>query len=117
LVYDVPHLPNFSRFDARYKNEQAKESKQGNIRQAFYDAYDDQDCSYLLLNDSKLDELIAQDAALISANFVIPYPPGFPILVPGQIITADVVTFMRKLDVKEVHGYDAVKGLKVIGQF
>lgn len=117
LVHDVPHLPNFSRFDDRYKNEQAKESKQGNIRQAFYDAYDDENCSYILLNDSKLDDLIAQEAALISANFVIPYPPGFPILVPGQIITADVITFMRKLDVKEVHGFDAVKGLKVIGHF
>lgn len=117
LVEDVPHLPNFSKFDDRYKDEQAKESKQGNIRQAFYDAYQDENCSYLLLNDQKLDDLLAQEQALISANFVIPYPPGFPILVPGQIITKDVVTFMRKLDVKEVHGYDAIKGLKVIGVF
>ncbi|WP_086181088.1 decarboxylase [Acinetobacter sp. ANC 4558] len=117
LVEDVPHLPNFSRFESRYKDDQAKESKQGDIRRAFFDAYDDQNCSYILLNDHKLDELIAQDKELISANFVIPYPPGFPILVPGQIITLDVVTFMRKLDVKEVHGYDAIKGLKVIGLF
>lgn len=117
LVFDVPHLPNFSRFDDRYKDSQAKESKQGNIRQAFYDAYNDENCSFILLNDHKLDELLASDEVLISANFVIPYPPGFPILVPGQVITADVVTFMRKLDVKEVHGYDAAKGLKVIGIF
>lgn len=117
LVEDVPHLPNFSRFDDRYKDEQAKDSKQGNIRQAFYDAYDDENCSFILLNDQKLDDLIAQDAVLISANFVIPYPPGFPILVPGQVITSDVITFMRKLDVKEVHGYDSIKGLKVIGNF
>ena len=24
---------------------------------------------------------------MVSANFVIPYPPGFPIMVPGQVIT------------------------------
>ena len=69
-----------------------------------------------MLNDHKLDDLLNQNQPLISANFVIPYPPGFPILVPGQIITEDVVIFMRKLDVKEVHGYDAIKGLKVIGK-
>ena len=42
---------------------------------------------------------------LVSANFVIPYPPGFPIMVPGQVISPEIITFMRKLDVKEIHGY------------
>ncbi|HEX3370445.1 MAG TPA: hypothetical protein VHS56_12765, partial [Candidatus Cybelea sp.] len=51
---------------------------------------------------------------LVSANFVIPYPPGFPIMVPGQVITADTIEFMRKLDVKEIHGYNAAQGLKLI---
>jgi arginine/lysine/ornithine decarboxylase len=36
-----------------------------------------------------------------TANFVIPYPPGFPIMVPGQVITEETITFMRKLDVKD----------------
>ena len=44
---------------------------------------------------------------MVSANFVIPYPPGFPIMVPGQVIEADTIEFMRKLDVKEIHGYNA----------
>ena len=51
---------------------------------------------------------------MVSANFVIPYPPGFPIMVPGQVITADTITFMRKLDVKEIHGYQAAQGIKLI---
>jgi arginine decarboxylase len=51
---------------------------------------------------------------MVSANFVIPYPPGFPIMVPGQVITADTITFMRKLDVKEIHGYHAAQGLKLL---
>jgi arginine decarboxylase len=51
---------------------------------------------------------------LVSANFVIPYPPGFPIMVPGQVITQETIDFMRKLDVKEIHGYDAREGLKLV---
>jgi arginine decarboxylase len=45
---------------------------------------------------------------------VIPYPPGFPIMVPGQVITEETITFMRKLDVKEIHGYQAAQGLKLL---
>jgi arginine decarboxylase len=35
-------------------------------------------------------------------------------MVPGQVIEADTIEFMRKLDVKEIHGYDASLGLKLI---
>jgi arginine decarboxylase len=45
---------------------------------------------------------------------VIPYPPGFPIMVPGQVITPETIEFMRKLDVKEIHGYQAALGLQLI---
>jgi arginine decarboxylase len=34
--------------------------------------------------------------------------------VPGQVITRETIDFMRKLDVKEIHGYDAAHGLKLI---
>ena len=51
---------------------------------------------------------------MVSAKFVIPYPPGFPIMVPGQVITQETITFMRKLDVKEIHGYNAALGLELL---
>nr|WP_301273477.1 hypothetical protein [Acetobacter lambici] len=51
---------------------------------------------------------------MVSANFVIPYPPGFPIMVPGQVITQSIVDFMRKLDVKEIHGFNKALGLKLL---
>ena len=35
-------------------------------------------------------------------------------MVPGQVIEKDTIDFMRKLDVKEIHGYDATLGLKLI---
>ncbi|MGB5671294.1 MAG: hypothetical protein WBM71_12135, partial [Sedimenticolaceae bacterium] len=45
--------------------------------------------------------------------FVIPYPPGFPVLVPGQVISKDILDFMLALDVKEIHGYRPALGLSV----
>jgi arginine decarboxylase len=62
----------------------------------------------------KIDERLKSGPEMVSANFVIPYPPGFPIMVPGQVIEADTIGFMRKLDVKEIHGYNATRGLKLI---
>ena len=55
-----------------------------------------------------------QGPELVSANFVIPYPPGFPIMVPGQVLSKETIDFMRKLDVKEIHGYHAAHGLKLL---
>jgi arginine decarboxylase len=62
----------------------------------------------------KIDERLKSGPELVSANFVIPYPPGFPIMVPGQVIASDTIDFMRKLDVKEIHGYNNARGLKLI---
>jgi len=77
-------------------------------------AYDEENCEFLKLASSAIDERLKNGPDLVSANFVIPYPPGFPIMVPGQVITADTIAFMRKLDVKEIHGYQAAQGLKLL---
>ena len=50
---------------------------------------------------------------VVSASFIIPYPPGFPILVPGQVVSREILAFMRALDVNEIHGYRAELGLRV----
>ena len=50
---------------------------------------------------------------IVSAAFITPYPPGFPVLVPGQIITPEIVQFLMALDVKEIHGYEHAFGLRV----
>ena len=63
---------------------------------------------------SEIDRRLKDGPDLVSANFVIPYPPGFPIMVPGQVITRETIDFMRKLDVTEIHGYDAAEGLKLV---
>lgn len=35
-------------------------------------------------------------------------------MVPGQVINAETIEFMRKQDVKEIHGYSAALGLKLL---
>ena len=84
------------------------------MRSAFYMAYDSERCEHVKLNSPEIDKRLASGPPLVSAHFVIPYPPGFPIMVPGQVIEADTIEFMRKLDVKEIHGYEAHLGLKLI---
>jgi arginine decarboxylase len=68
----------------------------------------------LKLSSPEIDKRLEEGPELVSANFVIPYPPGFPIMVPGQVINAETIEFMRKLDVKEIHGYTDALGLKLL---
>jgi len=114
LVEDVPNLPNFSHFHDVFRDDPQGTTLEGDMRSAFYMAYDDDGCEHIKLMSPEIDKRIASGPPLVSAHFVIPYPPGFPIMVPGQVIKADTIEFMRKLDVKEIHGYDATLGLKLI---
>ncbi|MCC7040268.1 MAG: decarboxylase [Burkholderiales bacterium] len=114
LVEDVPDLPNFSRFHDAFRDDAKSATSEGDMRAAYYLAYDPANCEYLKLNDPAIDARVAKGPALVSAKFVIPYPPGFPILVPGQVITRETIAFMRKLDVKEIHGFNAAKGFELL---
>jgi arginine decarboxylase len=114
LMTDVPDLPNFSSFHESFRKDAGKHTNEGDIRGGFYMAYDAAGCEYIRLTDPEIDRRLTSGPELVSANFVIPYPPGFPIMVPGQVITKETIDFMRKLDVKEIHGYDATEGLKLV---
>jgi arginine decarboxylase len=114
LMTDVPDLPNFSRFHESFRADAGEKTNEGDIRTGFYAAYDASGCEYIRLADPEIDRRLKNGPELVSANFVIPYPPGFPIMVPGQVITQETIDFMRKLDVKEIHGYDASEGLKLV---
>jgi len=114
LMTDVPDLPNFSRFHDAFRENAKAVSNEGHMRPAFFMAYDEANCEYVKLASKDIDDRLKNGPELVSANFVIPYPPGFPIMVPGQVITAETITYMRKLDVKEIHGYQAAKGIKML---
>ncbi len=110
----MPNLPNFSRFSDKYRDKADAKSNEGHMREAYYAAYNADGCEHVKLSSKDIDRRLAEGPEMVSANFVIPYPPGFPIMVPGQVITAETIEFMRKLDVKEIHGYVASLGLKLL---
>jgi arginine decarboxylase len=114
LMTDVPDLPNFSHFHDAFRKDAGRKTNEGDLRGGFYAAYDADGCEYIRLRDPEIDRRLKNGPDLVSASFVIPYPPGFPIMVPGQVITQETIDFMRKLDVKEIHGYDASQGLKLV---
>jgi arginine decarboxylase len=110
LIKDLPPLPDFSRFHDAFRPDPA--TPEGDIRSAFFLAYDEENCDYMDLTGSLRAALDAGDE-VVSAAFIIPYPPGFPILVPGQVVSREILAFMLALDVNEIHGYRADLGLRV----
>ncbi|MEK1887122.1 MAG: decarboxylase, partial [Phyllobacterium sp.] len=114
LMTDVPDLPNFSHFHEVFRGDAGRTTPEGDIRTAFFGAYDPTICEYVPLFGAECDRRLRDGPEMVSANFVIPYPPGFPIMVPGQVLTQETIDFMRKLDVKEIHGYEKAKGLKLL---
>jgi len=114
LMVDVPNLPNFSCFHSSFREETSSKTSEADMRSAFFGAYREKQYEHLKLFGPEIDKRLKEGPELVSANFVIPYPPGFPIMVPGQVINAETIEFMRKLDVKEIHGYTASLGLKLL---
>ncbi|UPH72737.1 aminotransferase class I/II-fold pyridoxal phosphate-dependent enzyme [Abyssibius alkaniclasticus] len=110
LTENFPPLPDFSRFHDAFRPDDI--TPEGDIRTAYYLSYDEKNCDYLEL-DGALHDLLEAGEEVVSASFIIPYPPGFPILVPGQVISREILAFMRALDVNEIHGYRADLGLRV----
>ena len=106
-------MPDFSRFHDSFRRDPTGDTPEGDIRSAYFLSYDDAACEYLGLEDGGLDEALAVGRDVVSTSFIIPYPPGFPILVPGQVISREILDFMRALDVKEIHGYRPELGLRV----
>ena len=114
LMEDVPNLPNFSCFHDSFREDPASITSEGDMRSGFFGAYREEQCDHIKLFSPEIDRRLKEGPELVSANFVIPYPPGFPIMVPGQVISPETIEFMRKLDVKEIHGFNATLGLKLL---
>lgn len=109
LVEEVPPLPDFSRFHDSFVAVPGVPG--GDLRAAYFLAYDERRCTHVKLADCR--EALRSGRELVSASFVIPYPPGFPVLVPGQVVEDEVVDFLLAIDVKEIHGFRPELGLQV----
>ncbi|MBS3802985.1 MAG: aminotransferase class I/II-fold pyridoxal phosphate-dependent enzyme [Oleiphilaceae bacterium] len=114
LTEDLPPLPDFSRFHDAFRPR--KDSAQGDIRRAYFLSYDEEHTEYLRFDNEALQKVMAQGRDVVSASFVIPYPPGFPVLVPGQVVSDEIIDFLQALDVTEIHGYRPELGLLVFNE-
>ena len=103
-------LPDFSGFHPAFQSGSGT-TPEGDVRRAFFLAYDDTRCEYLLPDEAE--QRMEAGQPVVSATFVTPYPPGFPVLVPGQLFSAEILEFMRSLDTPEIHGYDRAAGYRV----
>lgn len=107
-------LPDFSGFHACFlepNGDGRPATPDGCLRRAFYLGYDDSLCEYL--TGDEVEEKIESGQQVVSATFVTPYPPGFPVLVPGQVFSRQILSFMQSLDTSEVHGYRPQLGYHV----
>lgn len=109
LVRDFPPLPDFSYFHHSFQAVPGVPG--GNIREAFFLAYNEENYEYMPLQDCL--PTMENNRTLVASSFIIPYPPGFPVLVPGQVVSKEIIRFLSALDVSEIHGYRADLGLRV----
>jgi arginine decarboxylase len=100
--------PDFSGFHPVFG---AEDTPEGDVRPAFYLSYNDANCEYL--SSDEIFEKLDAGKEVVSATFVTPYPPGFPVLVPGQVFSREILNFIRDLDTPEIHGYRSDFGYRV----
>jgi len=46
----------------------------------------------------------------VCANFITPYPPGYPVLLPGQVMSREAVEFLEAMNIEEIHGAERRDG-------
>jgi arginine decarboxylase len=109
LTKDVPPLPDFSHFHPSFQAVPGVPG--GNLREAYFMAYNEENYEYIPLEECL--PAMEDGKVLVASSFVIPYPPGFPVLVPGQVVSTEIIEFLLALDVSEIHGYRADLGLRV----
>jgi arginine decarboxylase len=107
-------LPDFSGFHPSFQEGNGlpgAPTPEGDVRRAFYLSYNDSYCEYL--TQEEIEQRVENGDLIVSTTYVTPYPPGYPVLVPGQVFSPEILAFMRSLDTPEVHGYRADLGYRV----
>ena len=107
-------MPDFSRFHDAFRADQTRLT--AILERLTILAMMNNNCDYLELDGSLKEPMDSAFRRSCQPRFIIPYPPGFPILVPGQVVSHEILAFMRALDVSEIHGYRADLGLRVFTQ-
>lgn len=108
-VNKLPPLPPIQAFHPKYLHEGTTTA--GKIREAYFDGYNTEAVEYLTIEEigARLDE----GKVVVGATFIIPVPPGYPMIAPGQIINRASVDFLSALNLNEIIGLDPDLGARV----
>lgn len=112
LTVELPPLPDFSAFHPLFVEPVDEGTGSGDLRRAHFLAQKPGSSRFVPL-DAALLAAVTNGLQLVAASFVTPYPPGFPVLMPGQIVTPGILAYLLALDTKEIHGLHAELGLQV----
>ncbi len=104
-------LPDFSGFHSSFTDGNGLPTPEGDVRRAFYLSYNDSYCEYL--RPDEVEQRVENGEQVVSTTYVTPYPHGYPVLVPGQVFSPQILSFMRSLDTPEIHGYRPDLGYRV----
>jgi len=111
-IANLPLTRNYHKKFVAYQSEEKNNFQAVDMRKAYYAGFNAGNIEHIELTN-ELIKRVLNDYNLISAGFITPYPPGFPIIVPGQIISYDTLLYLQNIQIKEIHGYNPDQGLKV----
>ena len=60
----------------------------------------------------ELGEMVNAGKEVVGASFVVPVPPGYPMIAPGQCVTKETITFLQALNPSEILGLDPELGVR-----
>ena len=105
-------LPEKRIFHAAFRPFDNGDYAASDLRSAYFRGGEAANVDYIPLSADTV-QAVKAGRVWVSASFVTPYPPGFPVIVPGQIITAEILGFFQHIKVKEIHGFNFEHGFKV----
>lgn len=108
-VTQLPPLPPFSGFHPSFLLD--PRAPAGKMREAFFEGYDSENIEYFTVE--KLGEVLESGRQPVGATFIVPVPPGYPMIAPGQLVTTETITFLKALNPNEILGLDPDLGVRV----
>jgi len=60
----------------------------------------------LLITEDTVEMVNRGEKQYVSTDFITPYPPGYPIAVPGQVLRAELLDYLLHTEHGEVHGME-----------
>ncbi len=112
VTEDLATLPEKRHFHNAFKMPEIFPCDAVKIRESYLYATHDDAVQHIPLTPKMLTSMEVSHP-FVSAGFVTPYPPGSPLLVPGQLITYDIFRYLLNLNTHEIHGYRPDMGIKV----